>query len=121
MIGSSRGVFRIVVCEWHSIESDDLEGGPVELNIEITICRSIYDAPKLALARRNFDTRPTGSIHSENFIDFVRTCAALLRWNVYLSLKLVPSWIVFYGAPGAQQARASEGGALRGRSLPFPR
>src|SRR5437870_6219254 len=72
MIDGPRRMFRIAVGKRHPVKRHDFKCLSIELQVQITICRGIHDAPKLPLVRRNFDSRANCPIHGKDFLDCLR-------------------------------------------------
>src|ERR1700758_5338017 len=85
-----RSAFRalgFMVCERHSIERNDFECLSVDLQIQITIRRGVYNAPELWLFRSNLDARANRAVYGKDLFDFLSFSPTSRRWNLNLPLE----------------------------------
>src|SRR4029077_16719238 len=67
VIDDARSAVRVVQGNRHSVHGNDFKCLPLKPKVEITICGSIHETPKLALTGSDFNWRPNRSIYCEDF------------------------------------------------------
>src|SRR6266550_222855 len=72
MIDGPRRMFRIAVGKRHPVKRHDFKCLSIELQVQITICRGVHDAPELPLIRRDLNSRANRPIHGKDFLDCLR-------------------------------------------------
>src|SRR5207302_752995 len=86
-----RSAFRVLgfmVCERHSIERNDLECLSIDLQIQITIRRGVYNAPELSLVWGNLDARANRAIYGKDLFDCLSFTPTALGWNFNLATEV---------------------------------
>src|SRR5439155_15024860 len=98
MIGNTRSMIGVVPSDRHPVHGHDFERLTLKLQIQITICGSIYEAPELALARSDFNLRPHGTIHCKDLFWLLWLPTTTIRTEFNAPLQLGRLRVVRNGA-----------------------